>query len=418
MEKITQRNVLEKWASQYPEIERWLSHLQQKAMNAFSLYRFCEWCKLTPPQLLDEKKKNPSANTVEKILDDFCTMDDKRFTNSFQYQTSIAVKSFFRWNYIDLPKACGMVTLEKKKPYNALNKESLRKLWNHARSLRDRALIPFVLSTAVAKETLSKLQWKDLEENWEIKDLPCLNVPPEKLKGHGVGRYRGVRQTTFLTPEAKRALIDYKEWCEKKLGRKVNPDDHMWLDTLAPYKSLQYDSFSTVMLRLSRESGVGFTWHDARRWVNTALESVGISTNWARKIRGRKVKGEEAPYSQPGIEALRVKFREAVPALEFTSEAPTVTKEFQERLKALEEFKKGLPPEMIELGKRAGILPRKAKVAERTWAELEKELTKEKDCTDDKHCQKMVTEDNLAGYLKTGWKVITALGSGKVVIEK
>jgi len=411
VEKITQRNVLEKWANQYPEIKRWLSHLQQKNMNAFSLYRFCEWCKLTPTQLLDVKKKNPSAGTVEKILDDFCNMNDKRFTNSFQYQTSIAVKSFFRWNYTDLAKASGAVTLEKKKPYNALNKEGLRKLWSHARNLRDRALVPFVLSTAVAKETLSRLQWKDLEENWENIDLPCLNISSEKLKGHGVGRYRGVRQVSFLSGEAKRALIDYKEWCEKRLGRKVRPEDNIWLDNIAPYKPLEYDSFSTLILRLSKEAGVKFTWHDARRWVTTCLESVGISPNWNRVLRGRKVAGSENPYSRPAIDQLRAKFREAIPTLEFTTETHAVSREVEERLKALEEFKSALTPEQLEKARRAGVQLRKQ------VGQPDKE-EKYANCEDGTHCQRVVSESDLTTYLQTGWKVICALPSGKVVIER
>ena len=59
------------------------------------------------------------------------------------------------------------------------------------------------------------------------------------------------------------------------------------------------------------------------------------------KIRGRKVRDEEAPYSQPAIEQLREKFREAVSLLEFTTEKPTVTKEMlkEEIMRALEEEK-------------------------------------------------------------------------------
>lgn len=411
-EKITQRNVLQLWASKYPEVERWLSHLQQKNMNAFSLYRFCGWSKFTPTQLLEEKKKNPSANTVEKILDDFCNTDDKSFTNSFRYQASIAVKSFFRWNYTDLAKASGAVILEKKKPYNILKKEGLRKLWSHARSLRNRALIPFVLSTAVAKETLSKLQWEDLEENWENVELPCLNVPPEKLKGHGIGRYRGVRQISFLTGEAKRALIDYKEWCEKKLGRKVRPDDYMWLDTLEPFKPLEYDSFSTLIVRISKESGVGFTWHDARRWVNTALEGVAISPNWARKIRGRKVKGEENPYSRPAIEQLRAKYREALPELEFTSEAPTVSKEMLR-----EEISKALEDEKLQkIADEHHITVDEVRRAMR-FSKVKKSKS-EKDCADGEHCQRVVSEAELPSLLETGWKASIVLPSGKIVVER
>jgi hypothetical protein len=413
-EKIRQRNVLELWAKDYPEVERWLSHLQKKTMNAFTLYRFCEYVKKTPTELLEEKKRDPSANVVEKILDDFCNCGDASFTNAFKFQASIAVKSFFRWNYRDLAKASGAVTLEKKKPYNKLSKEVLRKLWSRALNLRDRALIPFVASTAIAKETLSSLTWGLLEQGWEAKEIPCIEIPPELLKGHGRGRYQGVKQITFLTPEAKRELLNYKEWVEQKLGRKVSATDHIWLDLRGRYEPLVYESFGALISRLAREAGVKFSWHDGRRWVNTALEQIGISPNWARKIRGRKVKGEEAPYSQPAIEQLRAKFREAVPLLEFITEVSTVSKEVEERLKALEKFKGDLTPEQLETAKRAGILMRKTKNVSAP-NEAEK-------CEDGEHCGdgdfKQIREAELLQYLKDGWQIAYKLTDGQVIVKR
>jgi hypothetical protein len=412
MESITHRNVQQLWASKYPDVERWLSHLQQKRMNAFSLYRFCDWCHLTPPQLLDLKAKDPAANTVEKLLDDFCNVKDERFTNSFKYQASIAVKSFFRWNYRDLAKACGAVSLIKTKPYNALNKEGLRKLWSHARNLRERALIPFVLSTGVAKETLSLLQWSDLEDNWESVDLPCLNIAPEKLKGHGVGRYKGVRQITFLTPESKRALVDYKDWIERKLGCKLKPQDHIWLDIRGSYKPLEYDSFSTIILRLSKDSGVGFTWHDSRRWLTTNVEQIAISSNWARKLRGRKVKGEESPYSQPAINQLRDKFREAVPLLEFTSETGDLEQriarqEFLSELNRKVDAGEALTPQDEENMKRFHI--------KRTF--MRKDVSKPDECVNGNCEFKQIAEADLLSYLQEGWLIVKELKSGEVIIK-
>jgi hypothetical protein len=417
IKKITRINVMELWANQHPEVERWLSHLQRKGMNAYCLYRFCEWSKLTPTQLLALKAQDPTANTVEKLLDDFCNLKDSEFKNAFKFQVSIAVKSFFRWNYRDLAKACGAVTLEKKKPYNKLTKEGFRKLWSYTRNLRDRALIPFVLSTAVAKETLSLLQWRELEDNWESVELPCLNIPPEKLKGHGIGRYKGVRQITFLTGEAKRALLDYKDWMEKKLGCKMKPEDHIWLDIRGSYKPLEYDSFSTIISRLSEDSGVSFTWHDARRWVNTTLEQIAISPNWAKKVRGRKVKGEDAPYSQPAINQLREKFREAVPLLEFTSE----TTNLEERVKRQEvvteiqaKLMSGEPLTTqdydkikaygIKLGARRKPMPEKTE-----------------DCENGEHCEetfKQVPEAELLSHLKEGWKIVKELQSGEIILRR
>jgi hypothetical protein len=371
-EKITQSTVLDLWAPQFESVTRWLSHLQRKDMSAFALYRFCQWANKTPDEILEEKKKNPSANTIEKILDDFCHTEDARFTNSFKFQVSIAVKSFFKWNYIDyFAKASGLVILEKKKPYNKLTKESLRKLWSRALNLRDRALIPFVNCTAIAKETLSNLTWGHLEENWQNVDLPAINIESELLKGHGVGRYKGVRQITFLTPEAKRNLINYKEWIEQKLGRKVTASDHIWLDLREPFAPLTYDSFGT---------------------------------NWARKIRGRKVKGEEAPYSQPAIEQLREKFREAVPLLEFTSERPQVPKDVQERMAALE-------TEQRELKRKYGLMRKGV-------SEPPKET--KADCEDGEHCEefKQIGEAELLAHLNAGWQVAYKLASGEVIVRR
>jgi hypothetical protein len=407
-EKITQGNVLELWAKQYPDVERWLNHLQQKPMNAYSLYRFCEWSKFTPTQLLDEKKKNPSANVIEKILDDFCNTDDKSFTNSFRYQASIAVKSFFRWNYADLAKASGAVTLEKIKPYNPLSKEILRKLWTHARNLRDRALIPFIASTAIAKETLSKVTWKLLEEGWELKEIPCIQIPPQLLKGHGVGRYKDVKQVTFLTPEAQRALLDYKGWQEKRLGRKVRPDEHIWRSLRGSYSPLTYDSIGMLITRLAEEAGVDFSCHDARRWVNTCLEQIGISSNWARKIRGRKVKGEENPYSQPNIEQLRQKYKEAVPLLEFTHEDTTGVEAAKQA--AREEYEKLFTPEQKQFIE--------AHTTKRFSKKGSKREPEEADCPDGEHCQRVIGEEELAKLLSEGWRASLVLPSGKVVVTR
>jgi hypothetical protein len=399
---ITQRNVLDLWASKYPEVTRWLTKLQRKKPAAHYFYRFCQWAHKTPSELLTLKEKDasisPPPNIVEKLLDDFCGTNLADFTNAEKFNTAVAVKSFFKWNYRDLAKASGVVSLDKVKPYNAVNKDILRRLWNYALNPRDRALIPFVTCTGIAKETLSNLTWERLEDSWETKELPLIDIPPELLKGHGKGKYKDVRQITFLTGEAKRELLVYKTWIEEKLGRKVTPKDNIWLETYRPFRPLSYQAFGNLINTLSKNAGVGFSWHDGRRFVNTALESISISQNWARKIRGRKVKGEEAPYSQPAINQLREKYREAVPLLEFIAERAAVPQEVQDRVKELEDETRKLRQQYR--------FRRKVTKPE----EIEK-------CEDGKHCQQIVTEENLAGFLSQNWKVVATLPSGKIVIE-
>ena len=400
---MTETNIIELWASKIPEVTQWLSKLQVKELNALSLYHFCRWAGKTPTELL-AMKKDPANLEIEKLLDAFVAADLPGVTNALKFWRVNAVKSFFKYSYKSVARASGAIQLEKTKDYNKLSKEGLKKLRDNTYNLRDRALITFVCSTAIAKETLGSICWKHLETKeekdgtittWENIDLPCINLPPEILKGHGKGKYRGVRQITFLTPEAKRDLIAYKEWLEQKMGRKVTADDHIWLETMRPYRPVSYDALGFAVWQLSKRCGVPFSLHDGRRWVTTALEQIAISQNWARKIRGRKLRGEEAPYSQPAINQLREKFREALSLLEFTTETPTIPKDVQEKLTALE-------AEQMELKRRYGLVREKKK--------------KHKDCTDG-HCQRIVAEADLVKLLSDGWMFVATLPSGKVVVS-
>ncbi len=399
MSEIKKNNVLEAWAERYDEVKRWLTRIQEKQLNAFDLYRFCQWSGKSPTELL-ALKSNPASKEAEALLDDFVAENKAGFKNSVKFRVTTAVKSFFKHNYCDLARACGVVQLEKVKPYNKPSKQNLRKLWSWSSNLRDKALITFVNSTAIAKETLSQLKWKHIQDDWEQADLPCINLPSEILKGHGRGRYKGVQQITFLTPEAVRDLKLYKEWIEQKLGRTLTAEDNVWLETRAPFKPLAYEEYGKLIWRLSKGAGVQFSLHDARRYVNTALEEIGMVPNWARKIRGRKVKGEEAPYSQPAIDQLRAKFAEAVPLLEFTADKKQVPKEVSERLAQLEAEQQQL---------------------RRRWMLLRDKKHVNPECTNGRHCGeefKQIAENELLNYLNEGWTLIHTLQDGRAIVKR
>jgi hypothetical protein len=401
---IKQSNVLELWASQYPEVAtQWLPNLQIKDKSAFYFYRFCQWAHKTPGELL-ALKHDPTSKDAEKLLNQFAVADVP-MTNAVKFLTVVAVRSFYKWNMCDLAKIAGRMELEKKKAYNKLSKDGLRRLWNYAYNPRDRALITFVCSTACAKETLSKIQWQHLEENWETVELPCVNLPASLIKGHGHGKYKNVRQITFLTPEAKRDLLTYRDWIEKQMNRKMASEDNIFRLTSAPYQPITDDSLGYLIWQLSDRADVPFSWHDGRRWVNTGLEQIGISQNWARVIRGRKCSGAESPYSRPAIEQLRAKFKEAVGLLEFTTvtATPTIPKEVADKLAALEQ-------EQTELKRRYGIMRERTK----GWRQVAKNRNV---CKDSKNCQRIVEEAELAGLLATGWRFISSLPSGKILVS-
>lgn len=396
--ELSKREVIDKWAKNYSRVMTWLSKVQRKENYAWFLWLYCKTVGKNPDELL-ALKVNPQNREAEFILDSFIA--ETKFSNSIKVGTMVAVRSFFRCNYADLAKESGKIEFVKQKPYRRHSKEELLKIYRSAQNPRDRALISFTWSTGIAKESLSKVQWKDLEADWEQQEIPHISLGSEKIKGHGLGKYRGVEQHTFLTPEAKKDLADYKSWLERVKGVKLKPENNIFLEVNAPYEPLGYNGLSKIAYQLSRWSGVPFSWHDSRRFVETALEETKINPNWARKIRGRKPRGEESPYSRPAIAQLRAAYKEAVPLLEFTAQAPTVPKEVAERLRQIEEEQREI----------------KAKYYLRSAIKGSRRKP-EKNCEDGEHCQLICKEESLADFLSKGWCVKAVLQSGSIVIDK
>jgi integrase len=407
---VTYSNILD-WANQYPSVTTWLGKIQEKNQSAYRLWQFCSWAKTDPEKLLS-LKSNPASKEAERLLDRFVASSD--LTESVRFNVSSAVKSFFKHNYCDLARASGALAYTKVKPYHRLTKVELKKLHDPIYCLtpRDRSIISLLASTAIAKETVAKLMWKHLEEDWEKQEIPHISIPPELIKGHGKGKYQGVRQETFLTPTAKKDLITYKNWIEEKMGRKFENNDPIYVSVYAPYEKMAYATFATAMRELSLRAKIPFSPHDFRRYVETALESINIHPNWARKIRGRKVRGEESPYSQPAIEQLREKYREAVDLLEFTGE--TDLSERLKRLEAAEKIQEKLMTgEPLDEEDRVNIHKFQLRIGREASAEETRE-----DCEKAGNKRKVIGEDELENHLNHGFNFVSVLPSGKILVEQ
>lgn len=414
--KMTGPEVLGSWVVDYPKVTAWLSKLQKKERNAWNLWLYCDMVGKNPDELL-ALKDEPRSRDAEFLLDNFAANETSGLPNSVLCNVVNSVKSFYTHNYADLARACARIEQIKLRPYRKHSKEEMLKVYRACQNPRDRALITFTWSTAIARETLTKIQWKHLEANWQAQEFPHIALPDKLLKGHGLGRYRGVEQHTFLTPEAKRDLIDYKDWLERVKGLKLTTDSAVFMELHAPCKAIGYTSMSKIATVLSRRSGVPFSWHDARRYVETALEETKINPNWARKIRGRKVKGEEAPYSRPAVEQLRKAYSEAVPLLEFTQ--PTQLIELQKRQEAIEQLVDGLTAEQKETMEKYGL-----RIEKRLGSMLKKRLSARKkpetrhnggsiDCT-----FKEICETELLSYLQAGWTIVHKLSDGQIIVKR
>jgi len=398
---------------EYPEVKRWLRKLESEYSRknyVRLIIRYCEATEKNPSELIELKKKSTN-HEAEDLLDEFIDEAEKiKYSNSMIYSITIAIRSFYKWNYHDLSAGAGKYTRHKKKVYRTPDKKTLRKYLKGA-NLRDTALINFMAASGIAVGSIPNLKWKHVNLN---EDVPHIGLKPEEIKGKGKGIYSKIEQHTFLTPFAKQALIDYKTWKERKQQKELTSEDYMFTSMDTSNEKLGLSGIRTLFLRRSENAGITFSPHDMRRFVQTALETARLQPSWIKKILRHKISGEEAPYSQPKIEALRKAYAEAIPQLDL-GEKPEVN-EVEKRKQAILDSAR-LMPEMTEA--KIEFLKDWLKGA-MSMEDIEERLNKRLEMfkrLEEEDCQKIVDEQDVERWLAKGWRVINTLPSGRIVIE-
>jgi hypothetical protein len=367
---LTDKYSLE-WARKHPSVLTYIGKINAyKERAATDIYLFCEWCGKTPEDLLAMKTGYEDLR-VEHLLDKFA-YSELDFPDTRKWQIIQKVRGFFRKNYKALASGAGKLEYPNGTIHRLPGKAKRKKFFESAYNPRDRAIVALCSCTGLALETLSMLKWSHFEEDWQDKEIPHISIPSEMLKGKGRGKYRGTRQETFITPETKKVLIEYQRWYSETFGKHWALNDYVLLQTKHGIgQPLTYSMIAKAMLKMSKRSGIAWSSHDGRRILQTALESVGTPNNWIKKVKGRKVSGEESPYSRPAIEQLRAKYKEALPELEFLTEPQVdLTKKLEEKTSEIEALRAKIAE--IEGGK-AGLEALLKRVLE-----LEKKLNEQK----------------------------------------
>ena len=317
------------WADTYEASRTYLAKINSekegRERRAQYIYFYCRHVGLNPDELIRLKMNSDPAHYVdaERLLDGFCVDCRVDMPESAKWNISNTVRGLYTKNYHRLEQS-GKIEYSTVNSQHAPSKEERFLLYRCAYTPRDRIIVLIPNCSAIALETLSQLRFSMFEADWIKQEIPCIMIPGKFLKGHDKGRYRGTWQVTFLTPECKRELVAYREWYSRTFGYVWQRDSFVFLDVDGGVgRGLSRRGISAVVGALQKRSGVAFGTHDGRRVVQTALEDVNCSNNWIKKIKGRKVSGEEAPYSKPKVEQLRCKYREALGELEFLGEGYT-----------------------------------------------------------------------------------------------
>ncbi len=411
---------VDEWIDKSELAVQWKSKLRSditKANYSKYLYRFYLLTGYTPERLLEFTKegKRSGEPIAERMIEtQMAKAIGMGVSKWIIRDMGIAVKSFYKENFYGVSPKAGRMEIARVKDYRCPTQDQVR-AFTKGMNLRDVALVEFLASAPLREESLSKLTlshlWSELVNPREDGTIH-ISVMGREMKGGGVGKFANLEQHAFLHKEAANTLRLYL-----KTRGELKPDDPVFAPVRGEDRELDMSSIRSQFLLASQKSGVNLSPHDMRRFVQTQLEAARIQPNWIRKLMGKTVKGEESPYSQPKIEALREAFKSATP---FLTLIPKVDETGMWKAQARQS---------IEMLHKLGVLPeseftRLMEKLQRTdnqeeWVSELKPLQDQTNSTDVKEYRLVESVDDMMMLLKQGWEIDRELnGGGRFIMRK
>ena len=331
------------------------------------VWAFCTWLRVSPDQALASKFDWPAL--VNEYLDYLSA--EKKLAPSAGPRAFAAIKKWLSvnealstrdlaWDKVELGKVETVETEE------LPGKEALRSILASG-DLGEKTLALIAISSGLRIGSILRLKLKDVDLSREI---PLVSPLPETTKRH-------VRFHTFLSPEAKEALLQYLKdrelraetikkdvaahrlklpdgW-EERLA--VGPESYVIVaDRPLGEPITQVNSGDRRWMNMVKRAGFdrkGKTWHTLhfhvlRKYFKTWATVSGVPSDLVEYFMGHRASIRQTYFIPQGVERppeeiikrLEEEYRKALPALTVTNESEVVRKleaQIEDQAKKLEE---------------------------------------------------------------------------------
>jgi hypothetical protein len=385
--------------------QRWLAAQKKSTYWAYKTHwaRFQEFAGMSGDKILESRKGDKDFFWESKVLE-FKTwlMAEKSLSSNSAMAATQAIRGFFGFHRMPL----------------VFQRRETRKIGEHVRKTEDYRF---------SVEDLHRMdEVADLEEHYVVRagkafglragDFLRLtrgnlepyvgNEPPASIGTYNTQK-EGVVAYPFIDSDAQPTIRLMLEKMTRE-GRTKQTDR-----ILEFKKELQ---LSRVLRRLVQKAGINtggkqVRFHCMRKFLCDHLSSFMSESKW-KQIVGKKI--SEGAYVSP--DTLREDYSRAMVETTFVREASNVPPEVEARIAVLEAEREQIRRQWKRRTGEPGLHEEEKKLKEEM--RRIKQAMKKKDCSDGTHCQKICNETELGPLLETGWHVVTALPSGKIVIER
>lgn len=428
------------WNSEYPSVNKFLSHYARKVKSektrenvGLILKGFCEFAGKKPDELVEYTPKKASE-IVQNYVDSLAQKDRSiRYVNVCMayLKTFFEVNDFKGSRAIDVDRHYQPSRYMKRSEYIPTAAEIYNMAYA-AGTKRNRALVLALYTSGLRNSTLRALLFCDVKDELEKEiDLVKLPVYPEMKKVDPGACKNNIPYYTFLSKDATEALRQYCEERKQTLGN-INDDEPLFASestnvepqtrrhTLVMKKSLE-----EMVKRAARSTSLK-RWssvypHCLRKAFESALRNAGLDLKDQEFLIGHILPGaQDTYYDKTKVEDLRRKYAK----VNF----------FPDRGYSTDDSRK---KQLMDMVKVIGFSEDKIKRIEEALAKYEhvdealdeirklslESYKKVKDCSGDggfrKHEVQVVQGENtLVKLLDCGWDLVKELSNDRFVLKR
>lgn len=370
----------------YDEVKKWISQVKESSRGPYlsGMRAYIEFTGLNPEELIDEaeedrqKPRRERGRPEQRLAEFWNHLLKKGYSKSLASLYITAMRSFYRRNGFPIMTKAPKASVKKENRKRALAPADVKKLVDHAPTLRDRAIILMMFQGGFDVSTICSLNYGDVARELEAGIEPLMiGVVREKEE---------VEYTTFVGSDAVEALRAYlderrskgeelrldvplfvKEGSKKKTRQRITPNliQNMLRDVALKAGLVTQEELENADLNPCRP-------HALRSSFSTILRLNGFDPLVIDYMQGHMLPYGGA-YLIPPPEKLREMYAEVEPQLSISQRHP-VEKKLEERLKAYREDLKDLQAENERLRKELESMKKRLSQLERV-DELEDRIT-------------------------------------------
>jgi len=414
---------------QYEEVKEWIDAVTEKFWTRHgylrAMGRFIEFTGWTPKEMLEIKASGLKEGKIKtelesKIVEFIRTMQregkqrgEGKYAPGSVIQFRTAIGSFLSYHGFQLPRKFMKLGKALLKRMRDPELNEVEAMIQYATNLQVKALLTVAAECPCRSRVFEALQWDWLEEGWENKDIVHIQLPTRfRPLESGPKKFEPI---AFIGP---RSISILKQLAEKR-GRKgrVFPYSRHWFVEMP--EKVYARAVREHAVRPSAADEQPITFKSFRKYVFNAIDACrDISPEWRSMLKGRDL-GVEKYYSKENVEKLREVYRNTVYP-EIWREKPSL----DEQQLRLDMARKILTAAGIDADQVLRSMPHLTTVDEQMEL-LDKEIKKlglsrrRTEANGGKLFEsRIISEEELIGFLDEGWDLVKELSNGRIVIRK